>query len=166
MAEVDVFQTSIQSQQVNIPKLDSKAILPSQSQLSDDEELMAKTESTVIRNDRGLSIVGTRITLYQIIDCIKLGKSPFEIQELFSLTDKQITDVMLYIETNRKQVEAEYKLVLKQAEETEQYWRKRNQEHFAKIATLSPKPEQAKIRTKLQIRKEQREFAKRELSSV
>lgn len=109
-----------------------------------------KPQPTVVRTSRGLSIAGTRITLYSIMDYIKAGWPPKLIQSEFNLTDKQITDVMEYIETHRAKVEAEYKIVLQQAEEHRQYWETRNQERLAKIAAMPPKPGQEKLRAKLQ----------------
>lgn len=112
------------------------------------------SQPTVVRRpDRGLSIAGTRITLYSIMDYIKAGYPPHYIRDLYNLTDKQIADVMEYIETHREEVEAEYQQVLKEAEETERYWRERNREHFAKIAKLPPPPGMEKAWEKLQERK-------------
>ncbi|NJN93185.1 MAG: hypothetical protein HC875_03365 [Anaerolineales bacterium] len=57
---------------------------------------------------------------------------------------------MEYIETHRAEVEAEYQLVLQQAEEIRQYWEKRNRKRLAEIAAISPNPGQEEIQTKLQ----------------
>ncbi len=110
-------------------------------------------QPTVIRNSRGLSIVGTRITLYAIIDYIKANWPPKLIRDHFNLTDQQISDVMEYIKTHQEEVETEYQLVLRQAEENRKYWEERNRERFAKIAAMPPKPGQEKIRAKLQAAK-------------
>lgn len=107
-------------------------------------------QPTVIRTDRGLSVAGTRITLYTIMDFIKDGWAAHLIRDWFGLTDRQISDVMEYIDTNREQVEAEYKLVMQQAEEDEKYWREYNREHFMKTASLPPKPGYEHLRAKLQ----------------
>ncbi len=104
---------------------------------------------TVVRTSRGLSIAGTRITLYSIMDCVTAGWPPKLIQNRFDLTDQQITDVLAYIMDHQAEVEAEYQQVLQQAEETRRYWEERNRERFARIAALPPKPEQAAIRAKL-----------------
>lgn len=117
---------------------------------------MAETnteQKTVVRTDRGLSIAGTRITLYSIMDYIKADWPPHLIRDWLDLTDEQIEDVMNYIDTHREEVEAEYQLVLQQAEENERYWRERNRELFAKIAAMPPKPGQEEIRAKLQAAK-------------
>ncbi len=78
------------------------------------------SQPTVIRNSRGLSIAGTRITLYDIMDYVTQDWPPKLIQHWFDLSDKQIAEVMDYIENNRPEVEAEYQQVLEHAEEVKQ----------------------------------------------
>jgi uncharacterized protein (DUF433 family) len=109
---------------------------------------------TVIRTSRGLSIAGTRITLYSLLDYLHAGWPPHLIRDEFNLTDHQMTEVMQYIETHHDAVEAEYQTVLQQAEENRQYWEARNKERLAKIAALPPKPGQEVLRAKLQAAKE------------
>ncbi len=116
-------------------------------------------QATVVRTDRGLSIAGTRITLYTIMDYIKADWPPKLVRDWLNLTDKQINDVLDYIEAHRQEVEAEYQTVLKEAEETERYWREYNREHLAKVAAIPPKPGQEAIRAKLQERKAKWELA-------
>jgi uncharacterized protein (DUF433 family) len=111
------------------------------------------TPKIVVRTGRGLTIAGTRITLYTIMDHLKDEWPPHLIQDWFNLTDKQIEGVLAYIEAHQDEVEAEYQQVLKEAEETEQYWREYNREHFAKVAAMPPKPGQEKIRAKLKARR-------------
>ena len=62
---------------------------------------------TVVRTNRGLSIAGTRITLYQIMDYIKDNEPPDVIRDHFRLTIKQTDDVMEYIRTHYDEVEEE-----------------------------------------------------------
>jgi uncharacterized protein (DUF433 family) len=116
-------------------------------------------QDTVVRTSRGLSIAGTRITLYNIMDYLKADWPPKLIQDRLNLTDKQIADVMEYIETHRAEVETEYQLVLQQAEEIRQYWENRNRERFAEIAAMPPKPGQEEIQAKLQAWKKKLELA-------
>lgn len=113
----------------------------------------ADMQPTVVRTDRGLSVAGTRITLCSIMDYIKADYPAVLIRDMFSLTDRQISDVMNYIKTHRPAVEAEYQLVLQQAEESRKYWENRNRDHFARIAAMPPRPGQEKIRTKLRTAK-------------
>ncbi len=114
---------------------------------------------TVIRTSRGLSIAGTRITLYDIMDYLSANWPSDLIRDWFNLTDQQMADVMDYIEKHRAEVEAEYQLVLQQADEVRRYWEARNQEHFAQIAALPPKRGQEEIRARLAAWKAQLEMA-------
>jgi uncharacterized protein (DUF433 family) len=51
-------------------------------------------QPTVVRTERGLTIAGTRITLYQIMDYLKAQEPVPVIREHFRLTIKQIEDVL------------------------------------------------------------------------
>jgi len=106
--------------------------------------------STVVRTGRGLSIAGRRLTLYSIMDYLRAGWPPHLIRDEFTLTDKQMTDVMEYITTHRDQVEQEYQAVLQQAEENRRYWETRNRERFERIARVPPPPGQEQLCAKLQ----------------
>jgi len=108
------------------------------------------SQNTVVRTERGLSIAGTRITLYDVMDYITADWPPRLIQHWLNLTDIQMADVMDYIEHHRTEVEAEYQLVLQRAEETRRYWEARNRERSAKIASMPPKPGQEVLRAQLQ----------------
>lgn len=110
-------------------------------------------QPTIIRNTRGLSIAGTRITLYTLMDYLKAAWPPHLIRDWFNLTDQQIQDVLAYIETHQEEVEAEYQQVLAEAEETRQYWEEKNRERFAKIAILPPPPGKETAWKKLQEKK-------------
>lgn len=112
---------------------------------------MAKDKQpTVIRTERGLSVVDTRITLYDVMDYVTADWPVKLIGDRLQLTDQQIKDVMEYIETHRAEVEREYQMVLQTAEENRQFWEHRNQERLARIASLPPKPEQEEVRAKLE----------------
>ncbi len=104
---------------------------------------------TVVRTERGLSIAGTRITLYAIMDYITAGYSRQYIRDLYRLTDEQIDDVLRYIDEHRAQVEDEYQQVLHQAEEERRYWEERNRERFARIAAMPPRTDFPEARAKL-----------------
>ncbi|MCM0591683.1 MAG: DUF433 domain-containing protein [Gloeotrichia echinulata DVL01] len=110
-------------------------------------------QSTIIRTERGLTIAGTRITLYDVMDYVTAQYPPKFIRGLFELTDNQINAALSYIEANRPEVEAEYELVLKEAEELRQYYEEKNRELIARIAAQPPKPGQEAIRAKLQAAK-------------
>jgi uncharacterized protein (DUF433 family) len=107
------------------------------------------TYTTIVRTNRGLSIAGTRITLYSIIDYVHAGWPPKLIRDRLNLTDRQITDALGYIADHRTEVEAEYQQVLREADEIRQYWEEWYRERLAAIAALPPKPEHAAVRAKL-----------------
>jgi len=104
----------------------------------------------VILTERGLTIAGTRITLYDVMDYLKAQYPQKLIREKLGLNDEQISSALTYIETHHTEVEAEYQECLQQALEIRQYWEERNRERFAKIATMLPKPSQEVLRAKLQ----------------
>ena len=111
----------------------------------------------IIRTERGLSIAGTRITLYDVMDYVTAEYPPKFIRGMLNLTDEQVNDALFYIEANRAEVEAEYQTVLKEAEEIRQYWEERNREHFARIAAMPPKPGREALWAKLQAQKARHE---------
>ena len=97
-------------------------------------------QAVIIRTERGLTIAGTRITLYDLMDFITAGYPHSFIRDQFSVSDEQFHAAMSYIEANRAEVEAEYQTVLKQVEENQKYWEERNRERFARIAKMPPPP--------------------------
>jgi uncharacterized protein (DUF433 family) len=107
------------------------------------------SQNAVIRTGRGLTIAGTRITLYSIMDYLKADWPPALIKELFDLTDGQMVDVQAYLEAHRNEVEAEYRLVLQKAAENQRYWMERNREHMERIAAMPHKPENEEVWKKL-----------------
>ena len=46
---------------------------------------LTNTEATVVRTERGLTIAGTRITLYNIMDYVTAGYPAEYIQHLYNL---------------------------------------------------------------------------------
>jgi len=101
--------------------------------------LASNEQAAIIRTERGLTIAGTRITLYDVMDYVTVQYPPKFIRTLFALTDNQINAALAYIEANRTEVEAEYQLVLKEAEELRQYYEEKNRELIARISAKPPK---------------------------
>lgn len=97
-------------------------------------------KATIARTERGLTIAGTRITLYDVMDYVTEQYPPKFIRAMLNLTDEQINASLSYIETHRQEVEAEYQLVLKEAEELRQYYEEQNRELVEKIAKMPPPP--------------------------
>jgi uncharacterized protein (DUF433 family) len=100
--------------------------------------LISHAKADIIRTERGLTIAGTRITLYDVMDYLTAHYPPKFIQGLFDLTEEQINAALSYISSNRGQVEAEYHQVLKEADELRQDYEERNRELLARIATQPP----------------------------
>lgn len=107
----------------------------------------------IVRTERGLTIAGTRITLYDVMDYVTAQYPPKFIQGLFELTKEQINVALAYIEANHAEVEAEYQLVLKEAEELRQYYEEQNRELIEKIAKMPPPPGREAAWEKLQAQK-------------
>lgn len=115
--------------------------------------LASNGKAAIIRTERGLTIAGTRVTLYDVMDYVTAQYPPKFIRSLFDLTEEQINMALSYIETHHTEVEAEYRLVLNQAEELRQYYEEQNRERVARIATLPPPPGLEVAWEKLQVSK-------------
>jgi uncharacterized protein (DUF433 family) len=110
-------------------------------------------QAGIVRTERGLTISGTRITLYDVMDHLAMGRPSQLILNWLPLTEEQLNVALLYIERNRSQVEAEYQETLKTEQEVRRYWEERNRERFARIAATKPKAGQEALWEKLQAQK-------------
>lgn len=106
-------------------------------------------QPAIVRTGRGLTIAGTRITLYAIMDFIREDYPPKLIRYKFNLTEQQMAAVLAYIEAHREEVEAEYQQVVSEAEELRRYHEEKLREHLAARPPKPPKPEETAIRAKL-----------------
>jgi uncharacterized protein (DUF433 family) len=118
-----------------------------------DMTLGANGQAAIIRTERGLTVAGTRITLYDVMDYVIAQYPPKFIRAMLSLTDEQVNAALFYIEAYRPEVEAEYQLVLKEAEELRQYYEEQNRDLIARISAKSPKPGMEAAWEKLQAQK-------------
>lgn len=107
-------------------------------------------QSEIIRTERGLTIAGTRITLYDVMDHLKAGWTPQLIRNWLPLTEEQLDAVLYYIDAHHQEVEAEYQTVLQIARENQEYWQERNRDRLGYIAKLPPQPGKEEIHAKLQ----------------
>ncbi len=112
-------------------------------------------QQAIVRTERGLSIAGTRTTLYAVLDHLKAGWPPELVRQWLDLTEAQMAAVVAYLEAHRLEVEAEYSRVLQTAEENRRYWEEQERHRRAMLATLPPPPGQDAIRAKLRERKAQ-----------
>jgi len=104
---------------------------------------------TVVRTSRGLTVGGTRLTIYQLMDHFKAGHSDRQIQDWYRLTAEQVADIHRYIDEHDGEVEAEYQEVLRLAEENQRYWEARNKDRIEQIERLPKSPLQQAIRAKI-----------------
>lgn len=118
--------------------------------------LVSNEQTAIIRTERGLTIAGSRVALYDVMDFLKAQYPPKLIRDKFNLTNEQIDAALSYLEVNRIQLEAEYLEVLATREEIRQYWEKRNREHFARITKMPHKPDQEALWAKLEEQKAKR----------
>jgi uncharacterized protein (DUF433 family) len=112
--------------------------------------LASNEQVAIIRTERGLTISGTRISLYDVIDFLEAQYPPKLIRDTFNLTNAQINAALSYIEANQAQVEAEYQEVLQTREEIRQYWEERNRDRLARISAMPHKPGQEAFWAKLE----------------
>lgn len=113
----------------------------------------SEQQGMIIRTERGLTLKGSRITLYDILDFLKLEYPPKLIRDKFNLSQEQIDGALSYLECYRDEVEAEYQEVLKTREEIRQYWEERNREYFARISAHSRAPGKEHLWKKLEEQK-------------
>lgn len=106
-------------------------------------------QGVIIRTERGLTVAGTRITVYDIMDYLKQEYPKKYIRDIFDFTDEQVDAILAYIETNREAVEAEYQEILRKAEENRKYWEEKNRDRLAKIAASPPRPGYEAVRIKI-----------------
>jgi len=106
--------------------------------------------ATVVRTSRGLTVGGSRLTIYSLIDHFKAGHSDELVREWYNLTPEQLADIHRYIDEHAEEVEVEYQEVLRTAEATRKYWEERNRERFEQIKNAPLTPEQAARRAKLE----------------
>ncbi len=107
------------------------------------------TASVIRRPDKGLTISGSRVTLYALMDYL-YAKWPYdEIREWLDLTDDQLRAALDYIDAHRDEVEGEYRAVLRKADERRRAAEEHLREHLAQAPSLSPSPEKAALYAKL-----------------
>jgi uncharacterized protein (DUF433 family) len=111
--------------------------------------------TSIIRTEAGLTIGGTRITLYDVMDHLNAGWTPKLILNWLPLSESQLEAALAYIEAHRSDVAAEYQAALQSAQAARADWDDRNRDRLAEIAKIPPKPEQAALHAKLQAWKTQ-----------
>ncbi len=118
---------------------------------------ISNSPAAIIRTERGLTLSGTRITLYDVMDYVTEQYPSAFIRTILDLTDDQVNAALSYIEVHCAEVEAEYQQVLKEAESLRQYYEEQNRERFARSAAKPPKPGTEAAWEKLRAAKAKRE---------
>ena len=106
--------------------------------------------TTVVRTERGLTVAGTRITLYSILDYLHAGWPPKLIQDWLDLTEEQMSGALFYIEAHRDELEHEYATVVAQAEERRRYWEEEARKRREERRNRSLTSQEAELRAKFE----------------
>jgi uncharacterized protein (DUF433 family) len=109
----------------------------------------AVADPAIVRTEQGLVFVGTRVTLYDVMDFLAAGWPPHLLPLRLPLNEAQVQAAMDYIASHRDEVEAEYQAAIRETEQNRAYWEVRNRERFAEIASAPTPPEQEALRSKL-----------------
>ena len=86
----------------------------------------ATKTSLIVETPRGPSLVGTRITVYSVMDYIKGGRSRMYIRQIMNLTKEQLDAVYEYIEQHKEEVERDYARIVARSEELRAYYEEQN----------------------------------------
>lgn len=122
---------------------------------------LVRENETVTRTERGLTVKGSRLTLYSILDAMKDNNSLKNVRDIFELTDQEMLDVLDYIHLHKAEVEKEYQAVLESAQKNKEYWQERNKEQLGKTYQQSET-----VRAKLMELKEKYKAEKENESSA
>lgn len=106
----------------------------------------------IVHTERGLTIAGTRITLYDVMDYVTAGWRPEEIAGILPLPRAQVDAALDYIDAHRSEIDEEYQVILRQAREEQAFWDERNRERTERIRREQPLPEKAEVVMRLRRR--------------
>lgn len=112
--------------------------------------LVVNNTAIIVRTPRGLSIKGTRLTLYNVMDFYLADYQREAIRDRLALTDSQIDAALSYIENHYNEVFAEYKQVIAKAEQNQHKWNDALAKHLTKSPVSSLSPEQQELHQKFQ----------------
>ena len=97
----------------------------------------------ILETDSGLQISESRVMLFDVMEVHDAGDSIYEIAQTFNLTPLQVQTAVDYIETHRIALEPEFAKAIQARDELEAYYRKQNEEVWARIAQAPMTPERA-----------------------
>jgi len=113
------------------------------------------SQNGIVRTSRGLTVSGSRITLYAIMDYVVAGWPAERIAEWLPLSLEQIEGALAYIAAHQDEVEAEYRQVVHDAEESRAYWENRNRVRFRQIRQRKLDPDKAALMERIRRHREQ-----------
>lgn len=108
------------------------------------------SQPNIVRTERGLTISGTKTTLYDVLDYLKAQHPPIKIREKLRLSKAQINAAFSYIEAYRSELEAEYREILQMAENNLRYLETHRHNRLVPVVAISNELDQAALRIKLQ----------------
>ena len=111
--------------------------------------MSAGATSITRRTDKGLTISGTRVTLYALLDYVHAGWTHDEMREWLSLTDEQLQVALTYIAEHQGEVESEYQEVVSKSAARREHWEAQLREHLARTPPAPLSPEKAALYAKL-----------------
>ncbi len=68
---------------------------------------------------RGPEIVGTRVTIYRIMDFLRDNSGPQDIADALNLTPEQVKAALRFIAEHRESLETEYEEILRRGDRTD-----------------------------------------------
>jgi uncharacterized protein (DUF433 family) len=95
----------------------------------------------IIDRGRGPEVVGTRITVYRIMDFLREGSSAERIAAELHLSEEQVRVALDYIAMHRRTIEAEYEKILQRVQQ-------RNPPHVEAGRATSPDALKQRIRAR------------------
>jgi uncharacterized protein (DUF433 family) len=106
--------------------------------------------SLIVENPRGPSLVGTRITVYSVMDYIKGGRSRAYIRQIMNLTNEQLDAVYEYIKQHKEEVERDYARIVARSEEMRAYYEEQNRHRRPFPPDMPLEEKQRLVRQKLE----------------
>lgn len=110
-------------------------------------------QEMIVRTERGLTLAGTRITLYDILGYLHAAWPTSLIQHWLNITPMQLQAALDYIATHREPLESEYQTILEHAASNRKYWEKRTLEVRKRVANSPIDPRQEELQAMLKKRK-------------
>jgi uncharacterized protein (DUF433 family) len=76
----------------------------------------------IINRGRGPELLGTRVTVYRVMDFLRAGDPPQRIAEELDLSAEQVQAALEYINAHVVEVETEYEAILKRVSQPNPDW--------------------------------------------